>query len=67
MVTIDKKRIETKYNDFNICIDDVEKLGSFIEIEIVTSEEGMANYYEEKMIDLCRKFGIDSNNRLTLL
>ena len=64
MVTIDKKRIETKYDNFNICIDDVDKLGSFIEIEILTSEEGMANYYEEKMIELCRKFGIDPNNRI---
>lgn len=64
MVTIDKKRIETKYKGFNICIDDVDKLGSFIEIEVLTDENGKSDYYENQMLELCKELGIDPNNRI---
>ena len=64
MVTVDKKRITTKYKGYNICIDEVKDLGCFIEIEILTSEQGKASYYEQEMLNLCSEFGIDSKNQI---
>lgn len=63
-VTVEKKRITTKYKDFNICIDEVKRLGSFIEIEIITSEENKTEYYEEEIIKTGKEFGIDIKNRV---
>lgn len=33
VVNVSKKRIKCKYQDFEICLDEVDKLGTFIEIE----------------------------------
>lgn len=62
-VTVEKKRVTTKYNGFNICIDEVKKLGSFVEIEIITEEDNILQY-EEKIINVATKLGIDTNNRI---
>ena len=35
---ISKKRIKCKYNDMTICLDEVEQLGFFVEIEKITSK-----------------------------
>lgn len=65
MVTVDKKRITTKYKDYNICIDEVKRLGYFIEIEILTPEKGKATYYEQEMLNLCSELGIDSKKQIS--
>ena len=63
-VTVEKKRITTKYKDFNICIDDVKRLGQFIEIEVLTNEEHQTDYYETKIIELAKELGININKRV---
>ncbi len=64
MVTIDKKRTTTKYKNFNICLDEVLNLGSFVEIEIVTDEENKSDYYESEILKVCSDLGIDVQNRI---
>lgn len=63
-VTVEKKRITTKYKDFNICIDEVKRLGNFIEIEILTNEEDRTEYYEKIILECAECLGIDINNRI---
>jgi adenylate cyclase class 2 len=63
-VTVEKKRITTKYKNFNICIDEVKKLGNFIEIEIVTEEKEKTKYYEEEIIMLAKELGINTEARV---
>jgi len=63
-VTVEKKRITTNYKEFNICIDEVKGLGEFVEIEIITSEENKADYYENEIIKVCQELSIDPNNRI---
>lgn len=61
-VTVEKKRITTKYKQFNICIDDVKRLGQFVEIEIITSEKNKTDYYEKEIIKISKELGINTNN-----
>ena len=63
-VTVEKKRITTKYKEFNICIDEVKRLGSFVEIEIITEEENKTDLYEQQILDIAKELGIDINNRI---
>lgn len=62
-VEVNKKRRYTKYNEFNICIDEVEKLGAFIEIELLVNEEDKKEY-EEELLNVARELGIDINKRI---
>ena len=39
-VEVHKKRIKTNYNDYEICLDDVDKLGTYIEVEKMSDENG---------------------------
>ncbi len=39
VIRVSKTRIESKYQDMTICLDEVEKLGSFIEVEKLTTNE----------------------------
>lgn len=57
--TIDKTRDYYVYNDFEICVDDVDKLGLYIEIEkqVMTPEE--KNQAREDCINLMNKLSPD--------
>ena len=46
-VEVNKTRLFTKYDKYNLCIDDVERLGSFIEIEILVNDNDEKDYIEE--------------------
>lgn len=63
-VTVEKKRIATKYKEFNICIDEVTRLGKFVEIEIVTAEENKTDYYENEIVKVCKELNINTDNRI---
>lgn len=39
VLVVNKKRIECKYNEISICIDEVDGLGSFIEVEILSDDD----------------------------
>lgn len=62
-VQVNKKRRYTKYQDYNICIDEVERLGTFIEIELLIEEQTNEDY-EEKILNVAKEMGIDILNRI---
>lgn len=63
-VTVEKKRVETIYKNYNICIDSVNRLGNFVEIEIVTEDKEHTEVYEQEILDLASTLLIDMNNRI---
>ncbi len=60
---IRKVRKIYRYDDLEICIDNVEHLGNFIEIEGIGEKE----IYEKKVIDLAKKIGIKEFENKTYL
>ena len=54
----------TKYKDFNICIDEVKRLGDFIEIEILTDEGNEIEKYERKILEIARELEINEKDRV---
>lgn len=62
-VQVNKKRRYIKYQDYNICIDEVERLGTFIEIELLIEEQTNEDY-EEKILNVAKEMGIDILNRI---
>lgn len=62
-VQVNKKRRYSKYNDCNICMDEVEKLGFFVELELLIEQENDCDY-EKQLLDLARELGIDINSRI---
>lgn len=62
-VEVNKKRRYSKYQDCNICIDEVERLGSFIELEFLVEDSNIENY-EEKLLEIAKILNIDTNNRI---
>lgn len=47
LVRVNKTRIKSTYNNFNICIDEVENLGSFVELECMTERQDFENVQDE--------------------
>ncbi len=62
-VEVNKVRKHAKYKNCNICIDEVEKLGTFIEIEMLIDEEDNIDY-EKKLLDIAKELNIDITNRV---
>lgn len=62
-VEVNKKRRYTKYKDCNICIDQVERLGDFIELELLVESKDNYNY-EEQLLSIAKELNIDVNNRI---
>lgn len=57
-VRVAKARRYSKYKDLNICLDKVERLGSFIELEYL-AEEDDNNSYEDMIKEVALELGID--------
>lgn len=49
-VTVEKKRNEGKWNGYNICIDEVTDLGTFVELEVLIEDSADAKEIQEKML-----------------
>lgn len=62
-VQVNKKRQYSKYKDYNICIDQVERLGTFIEIEILVDDDDKTDY-EEQLLNIAKEMRVDINNRI---
>lgn len=63
IVTVNKIRSISHYNQFEICIDGVEDLGDFIEVESVT-DEGDAEKIQNKMFSFLESLGIKKEDRV---
>lgn len=62
-VQVNKKRIHSNYKGFNLCIDEVERLGTFIEIELLIEKEDDVDY-ENQIINVAKELGIPLENRV---
>ncbi len=63
-VRVNKKRRYSKYLNANICIDEVERLGSFVEIEYLIAEEDKKINYEDELLQIATELGIDISKRV---
>ena len=59
IVTVDKVRLESKIKDYTICIDEVAKLGLFIELEILTEDDANAGDIQQQMHTFLKNLNID--------
>lgn len=59
VVTVDKVRLESKTEDYTICIDEVAGLGLFIELEILTEDDANAGDIQQQMHTFLKNLNID--------
>ena len=59
VVTVDKVRLESKIEDYTICIDEVAKLGLFIELEILTEDDANTGDIQQQMHTFLKNLNID--------
>ncbi len=62
-VTTKKTRYITHYNNFEICVDNVEGLGDFIEVETITNE-GDAEPIQDEMFSFLESLGVKKEDRV---
>lgn len=59
IVTVDKVRLESKTEDYTICIDEVAGLGLFIELEVLTEDSADVKNIQEQMCNFLKNLDID--------
>ena len=59
VVTVDKVRLESKTEDYTICIDEVAGLGLFIELEVLAEDDANANNIQQQMCNFLKNLNID--------
>jgi adenylate cyclase class 2 len=64
-VKVNKVRIVTHYDGCEICIDEVENLGTFIEMEKL-AEEGDSEAIQEKLFHFFESIGINRDDRVLM-
>lgn len=62
-VTVNKVRRYSKYENVSICMDEVERLGYFIELELLIEDSDDLDY-ESVLLDYATKLGIDASRRI---
>ena len=61
-VEVHKKRIKTNYKDYEICIDEVNDLGSYIEVEKMSEEDGET--VQGELFDFLQTLGVSKEDRV---
>lgn len=61
-VEVHKKRRRGKCNDYEICLDEVDNLGSFIEVEKMSDEDG--EKVQKELFDFLKSLGIKDEDRI---
>lgn len=59
VVTVDKIRLESKTEDYTICIDEVAELGLFIELEVLTEDSADVKNIQQQMRNFLKNLNID--------
>lgn len=59
VVTVDKVRLESKTEDYTICVDEVDGLGLFIELEVLAEDDANANNIQQQMYSFLKNLKID--------
>lgn len=63
-VRIRKSRQTAKYNDLEICLDEVDDLGTFIEVEKLTDDKADVDAVQAELWAVLAKLGIDPEDRV---
>lgn len=61
-VEVKKTRLKAKLDEYEICLDDVEGLGSFIEVEKLSEEDGQM--VQDELFKFLQKVGIKKEDRV---
>lgn len=61
-VRVKKVRTKTNFRGYEICFDEVEELGNFIEVEKITDED--TEIVRKEMLDFLESFGVDTAERV---
>ena len=61
-VEVHKKRIKTNYRDYEICLDDVDGLGTYIEVEKMSNEDG--EKIQNELFDFLQTLGVSKDDRV---
>ena len=59
VVTVDKVRLESKTEDYTICIDEVAGLGLFIELEVLIEDSAVVKNIQQQMCNFLKNLNID--------
>ena len=59
VVTVDKVRLESKTEDYTVCIDEVAGLGLFIELEVLTEDSADVKNIQQQMYNFLKNLNID--------
>jgi len=62
IVEVHKTRRKMKYNDYEICLDEVEGLDDFIEVEKFSDEHG--DKIQSELFDFLKSFGVSESDRV---
>lgn len=60
-IKINKKRRTTQYKEYSICLDEVETLGNFIEVELFSQDDGAK--IQEELFSFLKSLGIKDRDR----
>ncbi|MFA5994431.1 MAG: class IV adenylate cyclase [Parcubacteria group bacterium] len=63
VLSVSKKRIKCKYDDMEICLDDIERLGSFVEVEKMTTEEDTSRIKKD-LFEFLETLGIKKEDQI---
>ncbi len=61
-IQVHKIRTKTKYNDMEICLDEVKDLGMFIEVEKIVDGDGET--VQNELLDFLESLGVSRENRI---
>ena len=64
-VQVHKIRVKTNYNDWEICLDKVDGLGSFTEIEKIADDNVNVEIIQNELFEFLKKIGIKQGDRIT--
>lgn len=64
IVRVKKQRRKVQYGEYELCVDEVEDLGSFMEIEKMVPPEADARAVQEELVEVLVGLGIDMEGRV---
>ena len=63
-VEINKKRRIAKYNDLELCLDEIEHLGNFVEVEKLAGDDADVDAVQNELWILLAQLGIHQDDRI---
>ncbi len=63
IIHLNKIRRKAKYQDYEICLDEVEGLGAYIEVERMV-EEGDSEHIQKELFDFLQSLGIAAEDQV---